>query len=433
LVLHLFYSLITIEGGEGMKKFVLTGVMLLAALLFAGAQQGYAYDNVTSTPDGGCLQCHAFAGGSGAGHTTHSAASVSCTSCHDGSAGSVPVKSSKCIVCHPQGDVGACNLVNLAAHPKSGAQACLTCHVSCASTGTEASCADWKGKWDFTYDSGATTKICFDNSTVTNDTIQLCTDDNAIYCQCITDNASKPLLCIDNTTFENCAADNITNCVCVDNPLYGLADGKKAVTIDNATSSAVFFGKAVPCYATGTQGATPITIVQVDNDTAGKLGIEPLTYIVFEGTFDNATFAQILPANFTKDNNSVDFTAETDFNLLGLVSGTKSTDNEDNTTVCEQKLKVFPPFIFKFRTYIEPFSPFVIVAPRSSGIEFSRPISIDWGTDAINDLIHVKIGKRLIFGFGFARPFKLEKGDYTFTVTYGDNDTQACGKLKVGL
>ncbi len=50
-----------------MKKLVLTGVMLLAALLFAGAQQGYAYDNVTSTPDGGCLACHAFAGGTGAG------------------------------------------------------------------------------------------------------------------------------------------------------------------------------------------------------------------------------------------------------------------------------------------------------------------------------------------------------------------------------
>jgi hypothetical protein len=75
----------------------------------------------------------------------------------------------------------------------------------------------------------------------------------------------------------------------------------------------------------------------------------------------------------------------------------------------------------------------VIIAPRSSGIEFDRPLSIDWGTDAINDLIHIKLGKRLIFGFGFARPFKLEKGDFTFTVTYGDNDTEACGTLKVGL
>jgi hypothetical protein len=120
---------------EKMKKLLITGVLLLSVLILAGAQQGYAYDNVTSSPNGGCLICHAFAGGSGSGHTTHSGASVSCTSCHV-TPGSTPVKASKCIVCHPQGNVGQCNLVNLASHPKTGAQACLTCHPSCAPTTT---------------------------------------------------------------------------------------------------------------------------------------------------------------------------------------------------------------------------------------------------------------------------------------------------------
>jgi hypothetical protein len=73
----------------------------------------------------------------------------------------------------------------------------------------------------------------------------------------------------------------------------------------------------------------------------------------------------------------------------------------------------------------------VIFAPKDSGIEFGRPISIDWGTEAINDITHIKLGKRLILGVGFARPLKLEKGEFTFTVTYGDNETEQCGKIEV--
>lgn len=416
-----------------MKKLVITGVLLFAALLFAGAQQGYAYDNVTSTPDGGCLACHAFAGGTGSGHTTHSGASVACASCHAGGVPGKNVASSTCIVCHPTGDVGACNLV--VAHGASSS--CLTCHTTCAPPAADpAECADWVGDWEFTYDNESTTTICFDNSSIDNETFTLCDNDSAANCQCL-DDVTGPELCLEDVSpYAQCDPDNYSgsgNCVCVANPFYKAPgpNGVQDVTITQAAADNVTFnGRVVPCVASGTRGATPVTIVQVDNVTADELGIKKLTYIVFEGaTFDEVTFAAILPANFTKDNDSTQFTAEPLFNAIGLVSGIKS-DNDTPPPV-ECKLKVIPGAIFKLLAFANPFSPYVIIAPRDSGIEFSRPISIDWGTDAINDITHIKLGKRLIFGVGFARPFKLERGDFTFTVTYGDSDDTACGTLKV--
>ncbi len=107
------------------------------------------------------------------------------------------------------------------------------------------------------------------------------------------------------------------------------------------------------------------------------------------------------------------------------------SDNDTPPPECEQNLRVIPGTIFKLLAFVNPFSAFVIIAERDSDVEFDRPISIDWGTEAINDLIHIKIGKRLIFGFGFVRPFKLEKGDYTVTVTYGDPEAEACGEITV--
>ena len=129
-----------------MKKILITGILLFSALLFAGAQQGYAYQNVTSSPDGGCLNCHTFAGGTGnpssSQHALHVSNSVACSSCHAGGVPGKNVVSSKCIVCHPQGNPGQCNLVNLASHPKSGVQACLTCHPTCAPTTTTTTITD---------------------------------------------------------------------------------------------------------------------------------------------------------------------------------------------------------------------------------------------------------------------------------------------------
>ena len=298
----------------------------------------------------------------------------------------------------------------------------------------QAECQDWLGTWEFTYDNATTLDICFDNASLFDGEFVACDNDSKDNCTCL-DNVTAQQLCIvDNETNAQCDPDSYAgsaNCECIANPYYKVPgeNGTKEVIITQATDNFTFLGNTTPCAASGKRGETDITIVQADNATAVKLGIDNSTYIVFEGAFnnDNVTFAQILPANFTKaDNGTTQFTAETLFNSIGLVSGIKSP-----VVPPECELKVIPGAIFKLLAFANPFSPYVIIAPRDSGIEFSRPISIDWGTDAINDITHIKLGKRLIFGVGFARPFKLEKGDFTFIVTYGDSDDTACGTLKV--
>ena len=119
-------------------------------------------------------------------------------------------------------------------------------------------------------------------------------------------------------------------------------------------------------------------------------------------------------------------------NTFGLTAGIKTsndTTNCETPLVCE--LKIAPKKIFPLLTFLSPIAPFVISAAKDSGIEFTKPIKIDWGTTAINDLIKIRIGKRIIFGLMMRRPLKLESDNYTVTVTYGDNDTQQCGTIEV--
>ena len=82
--------------------------------------------------DTGCLECHdaSFPGG-----TLHSISSHSnCGSCHDGSPGMGNVASSSCIVCHPLGEPGKCELVlfheDSMDYDPSGAS-CIVCHADC--------------------------------------------------------------------------------------------------------------------------------------------------------------------------------------------------------------------------------------------------------------------------------------------------------------
>ncbi len=83
--------------------------------------------------DSGCLEtCHGgenpFPDGQIHSVSTH----TDCGSCHDGSPGAGNVASSACIVCHPTGDPGECNLVNLHATFSD----CLMCHPDCDETET---------------------------------------------------------------------------------------------------------------------------------------------------------------------------------------------------------------------------------------------------------------------------------------------------------
>jgi hypothetical protein len=100
---------------------------------------------------------------------------------------------------------------------------------------------------------------------------------------------------------------------------------------------------------------------------------------------------------------------------------------------CESfcELNIAPKKIFKLLAALNPFIPFLISADRGSGAVFAQPIEIDWGTDAINDILRLKIGKRIIFGVMLVRPLKLEAGELVVTVTFGDSMPICAGTLDV--
>jgi hypothetical protein len=110
-----------------MRKILLLGAIVFTAVIFVGAQNCFAWSNVNQ----GCTGCHLFPAGGGlhtkSGHSN-------CSSCHDGSPGKGNVMSAKCAGCHPQESPGKCNLANIATHPKSGAQSCVSCHCQAATT-----------------------------------------------------------------------------------------------------------------------------------------------------------------------------------------------------------------------------------------------------------------------------------------------------------
>jgi hypothetical protein len=87
-------------------------------------------------------------------------------------------------------------------------------------------------------------------------------------------------------------------------------------------------------------------------------------------------------------------------------------------------MNVIPKKISKLRALLQPIEPFVIY----SDVEFAQPITIDWETEAINDIIRVKIGKGFIIGFLLVRPFKLEAGEFTVVVPmkFRASDTIPC-------
>ena len=112
-----------------MKKLLIIGALVFSSVLIAGTQNSFAWLNVNQ----GCTGCHSFPAGAGL-HTNSNHSN--CTSCHDGTPGKGNVASAKCAVCHPTGSPGRCNLANIASHPKSGAQSCITCHCVPTTTTT---------------------------------------------------------------------------------------------------------------------------------------------------------------------------------------------------------------------------------------------------------------------------------------------------------
>lgn len=107
-----------------MKKFILYFIVFGCFFVMA-EQNSYAYSVMSQ----GCTVsgCHSR---ETVHIPTHSV--YSCDSCHQTATGGGSVASSKCIACHPAGNVGTCNLTKTTTHAAAGG--CTTCHTDCKST-----------------------------------------------------------------------------------------------------------------------------------------------------------------------------------------------------------------------------------------------------------------------------------------------------------
>ena len=162
-----------------------------------------------------------------------------------------------------------------------------------------------------------------------------------------------------------------------------------------------------------------------DNDTYGNPDNATVACEAPEGYVDNSTGFDC------NDNDSSINPGENEVCGDGIDNNCNGQTDENCAVPCA--VQVVPKKIFKLFTFFNPFIPFVINAGRDSEVEFSKPIDIDWGTDAINDIIRVVIGKRkrIIVGFLIVRPLQLEAGELYVTVTFGAEDTICAGTITV--
>jgi len=90
-----------------------------------------------------CLTCHGGDNPYPGGEIHAVSAHTGCGSCHDGAPTAGNVNASACIVCHPMGGPGKCNLAN------DHGGSCLTCHDECTDPSTNGSinyyyCFNWR-------------------------------------------------------------------------------------------------------------------------------------------------------------------------------------------------------------------------------------------------------------------------------------------------
>jgi hypothetical protein len=114
-----------------MKKCITICFVLCTAIILNCSGSVFAY----KTLEGGCLSCHSQSTLHNL-HNTGAAGTPSCTECHPGVAGAVPIPTSNCIVCHPPANPGQCDLINNSRAGDAHGQTCLACHTDCNPTTT---------------------------------------------------------------------------------------------------------------------------------------------------------------------------------------------------------------------------------------------------------------------------------------------------------
>ena len=183
-----------------------------------------------------------------------------------------------------------------------------------------------------------------------------------------------------------------------------------------------------PTTTTTVPGCEQLTAYyqDADGDTYGNPAVSTLACEAPAGYVDNSSGFDCDDTDAEVHPGAAEVCNGIDDDCNGLV------DDNDTCIITICSVRIFPRRISKLFASITPnMIPFAIIASKGSAVEFQRPISIDWGTQFIDDWGRVRIGKRGIFGFLYVSPIRLETGDFEVTVRFGPGDTVCAGKITV--
>jgi hypothetical protein len=246
------------------------------------------------------------------------------------------------------------------------------------------------------------------------------------------------LVCVNGVVQDTCAAgwpSSDATCNGIDEDCDGRADDDYAARPTSCGVGA--------CAATG--AALCVNGAVQDNCTAGSPAAETCNGIdddcdgVSDNGFEFISYYRDSDADtYGNKNQSVETCDGPPEGYVDSLADNKTAmafdcDDSDASVHagCPCSLQVSPRRIFKLLAFFDPFIPFVVNLDKDSGFEFFRPIAIDWGTEAINDVIRSKIGPRSIVGFLLVRPFRLEPGEFDVTVSFGPDSSSCAGTISV--
>jgi hypothetical protein len=191
----------------------------------------------------------------------------------------------------------------------------------------------------------------------------------------------------------------------------------------------------------------------IDDDCDGAID-NGLTFVTYYRDADNDTYGSADNAtvtcdgapegyvdNLTDDNGTMVFDCNDNDAAVnpGAAEVCNGKDDDcngivDDSETCDEPnciLNVVPKQISIMLAKKKQLIPFVITAPSGSGVQFKKPIKIDWGTKAIDDILLYKISERTLAGILRVSPNKIEVGEFEVVVTYGKSKTEECGTIEV--
>ena len=200
-----------------------------------------------------------------------------------------------------------------------------------------------------------------------------------------------------NTVFANPLRVTVT----ADNASEPVNGGQVTFTAPASGASAAITGSPV----TITGGSASVTAAA--NGTVGAYIITADTAGANQISFNLQNLAESVPTT-----------------TIPETTTTTTTTMPDNDTCA---LNVFPENFSRLFAVFFPLQIFVVSADNSTS--FADPYTLDWETEAIDDLISFRLCSKLIFGFIFVQQSKFVDGDYSVTVGYGSPAKKACAVI----